>query len=59
MLFAGLILIGTTWLIFDMVLGRPAAAVTAAVLGVVLLLMWIVMPLAIRRKYVDGSHKQA
>lgn len=53
MLFAGLILIGTTWLIFDMVLGRTAAGITAAVLVLLLVLMWVVLPLAIRRKYAD------
>jgi uncharacterized membrane protein len=55
MLFAGLILIGTTWLIFDMVLGRAAATITAAVLVLLLVLMWVVLPLAIRRKYADHS----
>lgn len=46
----GLVLIGTLGLVFDLVLGSGSGAVAAVVLAVVLILLWTVLPLWIRRR---------
>lgn len=48
----GLVLAGTAWLIFDLVVGRPAGLVVAGSVLLLVLLLWVVYPLAIRRRAV-------
>jgi hypothetical protein len=48
----GLVLAGTAWLIFDLVVGRTAGFVVAAAILVLVLLLWVVYPLVLRRRAV-------
>ena len=50
----GLVLAGTAWLIFDLVVGRAAGLVVAGSILLVVLLLWVVYPLALRRRAVAG-----
>ena len=53
-MFSGLVLAGTAWLIFDLVVGRAAGLVVAGLILLVVLLLWVVYPLALRRRAVAG-----
>ncbi|WP_219815700.1 DUF6328 family protein [Arthrobacter sp. SX1312] len=46
----GLVLAGTLWLVFDLVLGRTAGLVVAGALLLVEAVLWIAYPLALRRR---------
>lgn len=46
----GVVLAGTLWLVFDLVLGRTASLVVAGVLVAVEAILWIAYPLAFRRR---------
>ena len=46
----GLVLIGTVWLVFDIVLVPGAGPAAALVVTVVLSLLWILFPLTVRRR---------
>ena len=46
----GLILIGTLGLIFDLVLGSGAGLIAAGCLGLVLVVLWAILPRQIRRR---------
>ena len=46
----GFVLIGTLGLVFDLVLGSGTGAVAAVVLALILVFLWSVLPLAIRRR---------
>lgn len=48
----GLVLAGTAWLIFDLVVGRTAGLVVAGSILLVVLLLWVVYPFALRRRAV-------
>ena len=48
----GLVLSGTAGLVFDLVVGRTAGLVVAGCILLVVLLMWVVYPLALRRRAV-------
>ncbi len=48
----GLVLAGTAWLIFDLVVGRTAGLVVAGSILLVVLLLWVVYPVALRRRAV-------
>jgi hypothetical protein len=48
----GLVLAGTVWLIFDLVVGRTAGLVVAGSILLVVLLLWVVYPFALRRRAV-------
>ncbi|WP_028279121.1 DUF6328 family protein [Arthrobacter sp. H5] len=50
MFLVALVLIGTTGLIFDIVLDRTAGTVSAIALAVVIALMWIALPQIIKRR---------
>jgi Family of unknown function (DUF6328) len=50
LLLLGLVLMGTCWLIFDLVVGRSAGIVVAAALALVVLILWVVGPLLLRSK---------
>ncbi|MBD7995349.1 sodium:proton antiporter [Arthrobacter sp. Sa2CUA1] len=50
LLLVGLILLGTVGLVFDLVLGGWAAAVSAVLAAAVLAGLWIVLPLTSRRR---------
>jgi uncharacterized membrane protein len=59
MLLVGLVLMGTTGLIFDLVLGRTAGTAAALALGAVILLLWAIIPLAIRRRALRADRAAA
>lgn len=46
----GLVLAGTAWLIFDLVVNRTAGLIVAVSLLLVVVLLWVVYPLAVRRR---------
>lgn len=46
----GLVLAGTAWLIFDLVVDRTAGLVVGASILLVVMLLWVVYPLAVRRR---------
>ncbi|RJT79912.1 sodium:proton antiporter [Arthrobacter cheniae] len=46
----GLVLAGTAWLIFDLVLNRAAGLTVAGSVLVLVLLLWVAYPLAVRRR---------
>ncbi|WP_434995824.1 DUF6328 family protein [Arthrobacter sp. Ld5] len=46
----GVVLAGTLWLVFDLVLGRPASLVAAGALVIVEAIFWVAYPLAFRRR---------
>ncbi len=46
----GLVLSGTVWLIFDVVLGRTEALVVATAALVVVAVLWLAYPLIVRRR---------
>ncbi|MBG6224965.1 hypothetical protein IWX63_001530 [Arthrobacter sp. CAN_A2] len=50
----GLVLAGTLWLVFDLVLDRTASLVVAAALLVVEAVLWAAYPLALRRRALGG-----
>ena len=46
----GLILIGTVGLVFDLVLSGTAGAVAAVLVAVTVVLLWLLLPLLLRRR---------
>ncbi|WP_247827875.1 DUF6328 family protein [Arthrobacter antioxidans] len=46
----GVVLAGTLWLVFDIVLGRTASLVVAGVLLALEAILWVAYPLALRRR---------
>ncbi|WP_241521985.1 DUF6328 family protein [Arthrobacter pityocampae] len=46
----GVVLMGTMWLIFDLVLGRTASLVVAGALLVLEAILWLAYPLTLRRR---------
>ncbi|MFC3298201.1 sodium:proton antiporter [Arthrobacter agilis] len=46
----GLVLAGTAWLVFDLVVSRTAGLIVLGSVLVVVVLLWVVYPLAVRRR---------
>jgi hypothetical protein len=55
----GLVLAGTAWLIFDLVVSRAAGLVVAGSILLVVLLLWVVYPLVVRRRAVATRRTSA
>ena len=59
MLLVALVLVGTTGLIFDIVLDRIAGTVTAVSLAVLILALWVVLPEVLKRRSVKSATADA
>lgn len=55
MVFVALVLIGTTGLIFDIVLDRSAGTAVAVSLAMLILVLWVVIPEGIKRRSVQNA----
>jgi hypothetical protein len=51
----GVTLAGTTWLIFDVVVGHPAGIVAGAITATLVLAAWLVLPLVVRHRRARGA----
>ncbi len=59
MLLVALVLVGTTGLIFDIVLNRTAGTITAVGLFVLILALWVVVPEMLKRRSVRAANPDA
>lgn len=50
--------VGVVAFVFDIVVGDAAAGIAAAVLGVVIILLWIVVPALMRGRQRPGEHRR-
>lgn len=55
-LFLAVAMIGVVQLIFDVVVGRAAGLLAAAIVSVLLLVLWVMLPLTVRRRH-SGRRK--
>lgn len=55
MVLVAMVLIGTTGLIFDIVLDRTAGTITAIALAAVILALWVVVPQVLKRRSVAAA----
>lgn len=59
MVLVALVLVGTTGLIFDIVLDRTAGTITAVSLAVLILVLWIAVPEVLKRRSMKAARPDA
>jgi hypothetical protein len=55
MVLVAMVLVGTTGLIFDIVLDRAAGTITATSLGVLIFALWVVVPEVLKRRSIRAA----
>lgn len=58
MVLVGMVLIGVTGLIFDIVMNRTAGTITAASLAAVILALWVAMPQVLKRRSIRAANRR-